>query len=329
MADVAAVVVNYNGLPYVLEALESLRAQSAPPAEIVVVDNGSSDGSLDALRALDFVKVIDAGANLGFAEGCNVGMRNTSAPYVAFLNPDATAGREWLASLSRVLDAQPDVAVAIGKIYFKERMPHLDQAGGQFNNLGNYWGRGFTESDAGQFDREEEVAGVTACAMLLRRDATGGEPPFDPSIFMYGEELDLTLRLRVRGHRIVYTPGAIAFHRGMHSVRKTREQPRLFQQFHSNRNRIKLLLKYYPWSLLLRGAPLIAASYLYWDAVFLFSGGPRFFARAVAAQLRGALDGLRQRDRRVVREARRWLPWLTRHSLRGVLAQKRTMQSVD
>jgi hypothetical protein len=61
----------------------------------------------------------------------------------------------------------------------------------------------------------------------------------------------------------------------------------------------------------------------------LFRGGPRFFARAVAAQVRGALDGLRQRDRSVVRAARRWLPWVTRHSLAGLLAQKRTMQSVD
>ncbi len=208
-------------------------------------------------------------------------------------------------------------------------MPHIEQAGAQFNNLGNYWGRGFTQEDSGQFEQEEEVAGLTACAMLLRRDSLHGEPPFDRTMFMYGEELDLTLRLRARGYRILYTPHAVALHHGMHSVRKTREKPRLFQQFHSNRNRAKLLLKYYPWPLLVRGAPLIAVSFLYWDAVFLLRGGPTFFVRAVAAQLHGAASGLRQRDRAVIQEAPRWLRWLTRQSLSGLLTQKRTMASVD
>jgi GT2 family glycosyltransferase len=329
MPDIVAVIVNYNGLPFVLDAVNSLRAQTVAPAEIVVVDNGSTDGSIEALRTVPTITLIEAGENLGFAEGCNLAVRSSSAPYIALLNPDATADSRWLETLSRVLDSDKSVAAAGGKIYFKESMPYIDQAGAYFNNLGNYWGRGFMQADAGQFETEQEVAGITACAMLLRREALDGDPLFDPAIFMYGEELDLTLRIRARGHRIVYSPHAIAYHRGMHSVRRTNEQPRLFQQFHSNRNRARILLKYYPWTILSRNAHLIAMSFAYWSWVFMVRGGPLFFMRAFAAQLRGAAAGLRQRDRVVVRAAPVWLPWMTHQSLRDLLAQKETMESVD
>ncbi len=208
-------------------------------------------------------------------------------------------------------------------------MPQIDQAGACFNNLGNYWGRGFTESDTGQFGREEEVAGVTACAMLLRREALGGEPLFDPSIFMYGEELDLTLRLRARGYRIVYTPSAVARHRGSSSVKKAQSRPQLFKQFHSNRNRAKILMKYYPWPLLLGSALTIFMSFAYWDLVFFVRGGLFFFVRAVAAQIRSAFEGLRARSRSLPAAAALWVPWMTHHSLPMLLAQKRTMESVD
>jgi GT2 family glycosyltransferase len=329
MTDIAAVIVNYNGLPFVLETVGSLRAQSTPPSEIIVVDNGSTDGSIESLRNEASVRLIESPRNVGFAEGCNIGVRGSRAPYIALLNSDATADHRWLETLAAVLDAHPSIAATMGKIYFAGWMPHIEQAGAYFNNLGNYWGRGFTEADTGQFEREEEVAGLTACAMLLRRDALNGEPLFDPAIFMYGEELDLTLRLRARGYRIMYTPNAVVLHRGSSSVKKAQSRPQLFKQFHSNRNRAKLLMKYYPWRLLLRSALTILMSFVYWDFVFLLRGGPVFFVRAVAAQIRGAFEGWRARGRDLPATAALWVPWMTHHSLTELLAQKRTMESVD
>ena len=117
-------------------------------------------------------------------------------------------------------------------------------------------GRGAREKDSGQFDEIEEVPAGTACSMIIRREALNGEPLFDGSLFMYYEEFELSLRIREAGYRIVYAPSSIVHHRRNQSVKKEHSQPNLFCQFHGNRNRVKILAKYYPAGVLLANSPL-------------------------------------------------------------------------
>jgi len=324
MATISVIVVNYNGGKLLADALESLEHQSRRADEVIVVDNASTDASADEIPTrFPNVKLIRAATNLGFTGGNNLGMTHASGDLIALLNSDAVAGEAWLEELERTLNESPGAAVALGKILFPGDPPRIDQAGAEFNDLGNYWGRGYGEIDTGQYDQPAEVAGVTACAMMLRRSALANEPLFDEAIFMYGEELDLSIRLRGRGHSILYSPRAVVWHRGMHSLNRSQTQPRLFQQFHANRNRLKIIARYYPARVLLLKFPLIALGLVYWNVFFLRHGGWTYFLRSVAAEFRYFRDGLRART---LAGSERWLPWMKRQRLGDLMAMKQKMQ---
>jgi GT2 family glycosyltransferase len=330
MPTVSVVIVNYNGRDFLGETLASLQRQSLPPLEVVVADNASTDGSREWLReAFPQVRVVALESNLGFAEGCNRAAAVASGELLGLLNSDAVADPGWLAESVRALDEHPRAAAAVPKILSGSRPGHIEQAGALFNNLGHYWGRGFGEPDDGRYDEPAEVPGLTACAAVVRRAALGGAPPFDGELFLYAEEFDLTLRLRAAGHAIRYAPRAVVRHLGMRSISAASPQPRVLQQFYCNRNRMKILAKYYPASVLLRGAPLVLMSLAYWNAFFLRAAGPRFLARAVMAQARFAAHGLRERWRGRGVDAAAWLPWMERMGLRRVLAVRDRLRAGD
>ena len=318
MPTVSILIVNYNGGELLLETLRSLERQTRPPDEVIVVDNASTDGSADALPP--GVTLIRSAANLGFTGGNNLALQHAKGEYIGLLNSDAVATERWIEELAQTLDREPRAAVAEGKILFPADPPRIDQAGALFNDLGNYWGRGYNEIDDGQYDTPAEVAGVTGCAMMLRRSSLDGEPLFDDSLFMYGEELDLTIRLRERGRIILYNPNAVVWHRGMHSLQRAQENPRLFQQLHANRNRLKLIAKYYPARILIGRLPLLVLGMLYWNVFFLRHGGVRYFIRAIGEQVRYLRAGLRERREL---DASKWLAWMTRQRLADILALKR------
>ena len=136
---------------------------------------------------------------------------------------------------------------------------------------------------------------------------------------MYYEELDLTLRLRGHGWRILYVPSSFLFHKGSQSVRASSNRPLLFKQGYGNRNRLKILAKYYPVHLLLRNLHLILFSLLYWNTVFLRDGGFRFMQRAVRDQIRFLIRGLHERGNDSSVDARLWLAWMKRQGVREML----------
>lgn len=321
--SVSVIVVNYNGGAFLRRLFRSLEEQTVRPKEILMVDNASSDGSVALVRSeFPDVSILDAGGNVGFAVANNLAVRATDGEFIALLNSDAYADREWVSSLASALSVSLGAAAAVGKILSARSPEIIDQAGGLFNNVGNYWGRGHLERDQGQFDAACEVPGITACAMMLRREALAGEDLFDSDFFMYGEELDLTLRLRGRGYSIVYTPNAVAYHEGMGSL-SSRPDARLFQQYHANCNRLKILARRFPRPLLLRSLLPLVLGFFYWNAFFLRRGGLRFAIRALGTQVRSIRRGLALRSAREREEARLWLPWLIHQGVRDMLSLKR------
>jgi GT2 family glycosyltransferase len=323
LAEVSVIIVNYNGRQHLGELLASLARQVQPAAEVILVDNASSDGSATYVRQeFPWVNVIKLKENVGFAEGNNQGLAHARGDYIALLNPDTRVNEQWLSELVRALELDERIAAAVPKIYSDGSPSTIEQAGAEFNNLGHCWTRGFNQPECGQFDAPTEVPALTGCSVLLRRKALRGEPLFDQDLFMYYEEFDLSLRLRGRGHTVMYAPKAQVHHKGMQSIRQTTRQSNLLQQFYCNRNRLKILFKYYPISLLARNLPMICLSVAYWDAVFLRYLGPRFCLRAVAAQMRYSVQGFRERRRVSNVRADQWLPWMTHQTLRDVLTLK-------
>ena len=328
MATVSLITVNFNGRHFLDELFFSLARQSQSVDQVILVDNASTDGSVAYVAEhFPWVQIVALAENVGFAEGNNAGMRHANGEYIALLNSDTVVEERWLEELVQALESDNRNGAAVAKIYLANmEPPRLDCAGAEFNNLGFCWGRGANQLDRGQFEHPEEVPALTACAVILRRVSLNGLPLFDRQLFMYYEEFDLSLRVRGAGYHIVYAPKAIVHHKRSQSVKRADANPVLFQQFYGNRNRVKILLKYYPASVLLSSLPVIGISLLYWNLVFLRHKGPRFFVSAIGAQLRYGVHGLRERTRDTRMGGAAWRPWMTRHTLTQVRALQATFQ---
>jgi GT2 family glycosyltransferase len=214
-----AVVLNWNGGDDTLAALESLDG-----VETICVDNGSDDGSLDAIAArFPAVELIRTGVNLGFSGGNNVGIRRAlarGADWVLLLNNDAVAGRELPAALSAAAAARPDAGVLACKVFFADPPDVLMYAGGRVNLRLGYWGRqdGFGQRDDGRFDSLRDVDRATGAAMAVSRVAIERAGLLDESLFAYAEDTEWCLRIREAGFAVVFVPDAKVWHVGSAST---------------------------------------------------------------------------------------------------------------
>lgn len=255
--DLASVVVlTCNGKEHLEECLESLKSQTYPKLEVILVINGSDDGSADFVRRCfgDFVRIIELPENIGYTGGNNVGLRAARGRYLALLNDDTRLHPEWLKNMVESLEKQADYGMAACKILSYYQPEIIDNVGHIFYRDGTFRGRGRLEKDRGQYDREEEVLSPSGCAFLVRREALDEVGLLDDDFFIYGEDADLSLRIRLAGWKVVYVPSAIVYHK--YSATTGAYSP--FKAFLVERNRIWLTLKNFPPGALLM-APIYAA----------------------------------------------------------------------
>jgi GT2 family glycosyltransferase len=266
---VCVIVVNWNGEPYVAECVDSLLAQTYPRTEIIVVDNGSTDGSVGLLRERYGAKIrlIVNRDNRGFTGGNNDGMAAAVGDYVALINNDATADPGWVAALVREAELDPRVGMCASKIVSYDDRAVIDSAGLLLSRDGLGRGRGRLERDGDRYDRPEDAVMPSGCAALYRRVMLDEIGTFDESFFMYCDDVDLGLRGLVAGWRCRYVPDAVARHRysasaGKYSLRKV---------FLVERNRVWVMLKSFPWALIGLSVPWTAAR-LWWHAYAAWRG---------------------------------------------------------
>jgi GT2 family glycosyltransferase len=189
-----------------------------PAFKLIVVDNGSTDGSQAAVRdGYPGATLIENGKNLGFGEGNNVGIRYAlehGAGWILLLNNDVVVAPDMLSALMNVAEPDPSIGILAPKIYFHDLPDTIWYAGGKVN----YWTgmvshRGLRQKDRGQFDRAEDTAYITGCAMLIRRTVPERVGLFDPIFFpAYSEDADLSTRTVRAGYRLVYVPQARLWH---------------------------------------------------------------------------------------------------------------------
>jgi len=242
--EAAAIVVNHNGLGYVEEAVESLVEQDLPGLEVLLVDNGSADGSADLVegRFRDRVRVLRAGRNLGFGAGNNLGIRESGGRYVIVLNSDAVAAPGFARELVAAAESSADVGMVAAKVLEHSRRDVIDTVGHLIYPDGLNRGRGRLERDSGQYDGCADPLFPSGAAALYRRamlDEIGG---FDESFFLYGEDADLGLRGRRAGWQCRLAPRAVAYHR----YSRTAGAYSSLKAFHVERNRVWVLLRHFP-----------------------------------------------------------------------------------
>lgn len=258
---ISVVVVNWDRRDLLRRSLESLASQTLSDFEVVVVDNGSRDGSAD-MAAQEFgsgrqflLKVIRNRENRGFCAANNQGVAASEGAFVALLNNDAEADPDWLAALRRVFDRGPEVGMAASKILVYEDPARIDKAGHLIYLDGQNRGRGSGEYDTGQYDQLEETLWPDGCAAMYRRDMLDEIGGFDEDFFAYADDAELGLRARIAGWTCLYVPGAVVrHHRGSTLGLLSTRRLELIE-----RNRVLLAAKLFPWSLLwLNGAYYIA-----------------------------------------------------------------------
>jgi N-acetylglucosaminyl-diphospho-decaprenol L-rhamnosyltransferase len=255
-AEVAVVVVNFNSGPHLARCLAALKAQSFRDFSVVVVDNASSDESLQALGDLpggwpDSWKLMRLEANTGFAAANNLAFAAVQSPWVAALNPDAFAEPDWLAQLMIGTARYPDAA-AFGSLQIDAARPdRLDGAGDAYHVSGIYWRGGFRQPLARR-NIEGEILSPCAAAALYHRETVLGIGGFDEDFFCYGEDVDLGFRLRLAGHRSIQLANAVVRHVGGGSGGRVGS----FARYHGVRNRLWVFIKNAPPALFWPMLPL-------------------------------------------------------------------------
>jgi GT2 family glycosyltransferase len=214
MESIAVIIPNYNGQKYLTDCLKSLRKQTYRGFKVIMVDNGSTDGSISLVQR-DFpeVEVIALPDNTGFANAVNVGIKATQAEYVFLLNNDTICEEGVIAALVGVLDKKPAVfSVQAKMLQIKE--PHLiDDAGDYYCALG--WAFAPSkDKDNSKYSKRINVTSACAGAAMYRRQVFEEIGYFDEEHFCYLEDVDVGYRARLYGYSNVMEPGAIVYHVG-------------------------------------------------------------------------------------------------------------------
>ncbi len=237
------IVPNWNGMQDTLECLESLSRLDYPDYKVVVVDNGSVDGSVPVIRQrFPATTVIETGENLGFSGGCNVGLRYAlaqKAGYALLLNNDTEVDPAFLRILVESAQASLAVGIAGPTIYYHAQPDVVWSAGGAIDwKRGLTWMVGLNEQDAGQFGQApRDVDFVTGCALLVNAQAVEKAGEMDERFFMYYEETEWCVRIARAGYRIIHVPQAKIWHKISTETRAASP----FVHYYMTRNRLLFL----------------------------------------------------------------------------------------
>jgi GT2 family glycosyltransferase len=254
--SVTVVVLTYNGRELLDATLPSVLAQDAP---VLVVDNGSEDGTAAYVRERwPAVRVLELAENVGVAAALNRGVAATATELVALINNDVELAPGWLGPLLATLAAHPEAASATGKLLRYHDRDRLDAAGDVLLRSAAVINRGAGEIDRGQYDRPEAVFGACAGAALYRRSAFDEIGPFDETYFAYLEDVDWGMRAQLAGFSARYEPVAVGFHMGGAT---TRRRPGFYGRL-QQRNQLLLVVKTFPAGTLARHGWRIAATQL-------------------------------------------------------------------
>ncbi|MBE2317404.1 glycosyltransferase [Solirubrobacter sp. CPCC 204708] len=296
---VEIVIPNWNGRDLLAAVLPTLADQTFGDQLIRVVDNGSTDGSVEYLQAeWPGVEIVAFDTNRGFAPAVNAGLRAGESEYVALVNNDMELEPQWLERLVAALDAHPDAGAATPKQRSAKDRSRLDGAGDALLRTGAPTRRGFNQPDTGQYDTPERVFSACGGAGLFRRAALQDVGLLDESFFAYLEDADWGFRAQLRGWTTVYVPDAVAYHHGGATTGRVPGRERYLIA----RNHIAFLLKNYPTPWLLRSSPLIVAGLGHMLLTAAREGQGRIVARGWRAAVRRLPATLR--DRRAI-QARR------------------------
>jgi GT2 family glycosyltransferase len=210
---VSVIVVNYNGISYLETCLRSVLAQNITDFEVILVDNKSSDGSLEYVRRMfpDLLVVANE-KNLGYTGGINSGISHAKGKYLAPLNVDTEVQKDWLGAMVEFMDANPDAgAVTPKSLLYRERRK-VGVMGLNIHVTGLGFVRGLNRQDSDLPKEPFQVAGVSGCSYLIRREIVERMGGLNEDNFMYYDDVDLSWVVNLMGYKIYCVPQSVVYH---------------------------------------------------------------------------------------------------------------------
>lgn len=277
MREVSIVIPNYNGKHFLKNCLQSVFAQDIENQEVIVVDNGSTDGSLEYLNTFPGVRVIALDKNYGFCYAVNVGIKASESEYVILLNNDTEVDRNFASELLHAIEGDEKIFSCSSKMIQFHNRGLMDDAGDYYCALGWAFGRG----KGGFVDQYKEPADVfAACAgaAVYRKKLLESLGYFDEKHFAYLEDIDIGYRARIYGYRNVYAPGAIVYHVGSGFSGSAHNA---FKVKLSSRNNIYLIYKNMPFLQIILNSPFLLLGHLIKWLFFLKKGLGKEYALGV------------------------------------------------
>ena len=254
-AVISTVIVNYNAGKLLRDCVDSLLGCPLE-IEIIIVDNASSDASLDNLPATPQVRIIRNQANLGFAAACNIGTQHACAPYLLFLNPDCHFSSCPLPTLLRALQSDDEVGMVGGLLVNEDG---TEQAGGRraiptpwrsfvrafgLHRFASRWPTLFYDFHLHKQPlpaQAVEVEAISGACMLVKRAAVEDVGAWDEGYFLHCEDLDWSMRFRRKGWKILFVPDA----RVIHALGACSENRRVFVEWHKHKGMIRFYRKFF------------------------------------------------------------------------------------
>jgi hypothetical protein len=302
---VSVIIVNRNGAGFIEPCLKSVLDCSYQALEVIFVDNASTDGSLDELKEKfgrePRIKIIANKEGLGPAKGRNIGIRNSSGKYIAFLDNDTVVDPDWLKEPVRLFGSEGRIGAAQSKILLFDRKT-IDSLGHFISMIGFPYEIGVGETDRGQYDRQTEIFGARSAAMFIRRDVLDRIGYFDPDYFMHSEETDLSWRVWLQGYRIVFVPGSVVFHKRSGSISASAKRMMLYE---GSKNCTKTLIKNLGPARLTATLPLHILAWLAMSFLLLLKGRAGD-SKAIIKGLAWVLRNIRRilKERKIIQQGR-------------------------
>lgn len=288
MKEVSIVIPNFNGIAYIRDCLESLRGQSYSNFEIIVVDNGSEDGSRELVqKEFPEVRVIALAENFGFCRAVNEGIYASLAPYVILLNNDTKAESGFVEALLKSIRKDPKRFSCQAKMVQMHDPARMDDGGNYYNALGWAFARGKGKLQK-QFQREDKIFAACGGASIYRKSIMKEIGCFDEEHFAYLEDMDIGYRARIYGYENIFVPDAVVHHVGSGT---SGSRYNLFKVRYSSRNNIYLIYKNMPFLQILWNLPLLAAGFLIKGLFFAKKGFGREYAAGVVNGFRISRKG--------------------------------------
>jgi GT2 family glycosyltransferase len=279
----SVIIPNWNGAHHLPVCLDAMRAQTYPHMEVILVDNGSTDGSQALLKnQYPEVQLLALARNLGLTGGSNAGFRAAQGEVLISLNNDTEADSRFVAALVTALLGHPEAGMAAAKMLLFDERDRIHSAGDGYGADGIPYNRGVWQRDEGQYDEPGWIFGGCGGAVAYRQAMLEHIGLFDESFFMYCEDVDLNWRAQLAGWKCWYTPEAVVYHK------LSATGGGAIASYYTGRNTLWVIVKNYPGTLLRKNWPRIvrAQCQISRDALRAWRG------QAARARLRGQLAGL-------------------------------------